>query len=251
MKNFKSLLTVAFLAALAMALPACPDGEVNLVETPDDDDTTENCGPDGVLISNGTECLCDDGIDNNSDGLADCDDQNCWDDPVCAGDDDDATTDDDDATTDDDDSAGDDDDSTTDDDDSAEPPVTIACVNAGAPSYDGGDWKLCWESVWAPTLSLWSNPSVGGMADEIAFSQTIWLTFGAANQASANAIVAEFGQMVEAGQVVFANVSTGAVSALVWADAPTATPYSGYYRLMVSPSAGSASWTSPVTSVTW
>ena len=55
---------------------------------------------------------CEDGADNDADGLFDCDDPDCAGAPVCQGDDDDATGDDDDATGDDDDSAvGDDDDS--------------------------------------------------------------------------------------------------------------------------------------------
>ncbi len=63
---------------------------------------------------------CDDGVDNDQDGVTDCADDGCFAATVCAeGDDDDATGDDDDATGDDDDSSGDDDDSSGDDDDSA------------------------------------------------------------------------------------------------------------------------------------
>ncbi len=71
---------------------------------------------------------CRDTLDNDGDGLIDCDDPGCaggidcgvvGDDDDATGDDDDATGDDDDATGDDDDATGDDDDSGVDDDDSA------------------------------------------------------------------------------------------------------------------------------------
>ena len=68
-----------------------------------------------------TEAVCDDSIDNDEDGLTDCDDSDCASSEACDlfGDDDDSQGDDDDSTGDDDDSAGDDDDSAGDDDDSA------------------------------------------------------------------------------------------------------------------------------------
>jgi hypothetical protein len=69
------------------------------------------------------ETECDDGEDNDLDGLYDCDDPDCGGVGDCPGDDDDAgdddVADDDDAADDDDDAADDDDDSGGDDDDSA------------------------------------------------------------------------------------------------------------------------------------
>ena len=95
----------AVLLALAVLVGACPSGE-------------EGVG----------QADCRDTIDNDGDGLIDCDDPGCaggidcgvvGDDDDATGDDDDATADDDDATGDDDDATGDDDDSASDDDDSA------------------------------------------------------------------------------------------------------------------------------------
>jgi hypothetical protein len=76
-------------ALLLVALPACPEEEI------EGDDAEE----------------CRDGADNDQDGYFDCQDNGCWDSPDCAGDDDtgddDSVVDDDSVT--DDDSTGDDD----------------------------------------------------------------------------------------------------------------------------------------------
>jgi len=80
--------------------------------TSDDDDDSAS-GDDDALAG---ESLCDDGLDNDSDGYVDCDDQDCWGSPACPpGDDDDS------ASGDDDDTSGDDDTSSDDDDASAGP----------------------------------------------------------------------------------------------------------------------------------
>jgi len=77
----------------------------------------------------GADEICDDGADNDCDGLADLADEDCD-----TGDDDDTTGDDDDTTGDDDDSAADDDD---DDDDDDGPPGDCQCGLTAGPA-DGG-----------------------------------------------------------------------------------------------------------------
>ena len=96
-----------------------------------------------------TEAVCDDSVDNDEDGLTDCDDSDCASSDACdllgddddsQGDDDDSQGDDDDSAGDDDDSAGDDDDSAGDDDDSAEEPVAVlsgVVTRSAAVSGDG------------------------------------------------------------------------------------------------------------------
>ena len=93
-----------------------------------------------VVVSCGSEpsaeAVCDDSIDNDEDGLTDCDDSDCASSEACDlfGDDDDSTGDDDD------DSTGDDDDSAGDDDDSADEDVAelYGVVTRSAPvSGDG------------------------------------------------------------------------------------------------------------------
>ncbi len=87
---------------------------------PDDDDVVSD---DDDASSNDFEGdapgECDDGADNDQDGLFDCDDPDCFGAPDCQGDDDDAAPDDDDVAPDDDDVAPDDDDVAPDDDDVA------------------------------------------------------------------------------------------------------------------------------------
>ena len=96
----------------------------------DGDGTVDSmdCAPADPAIYPGALEVCDDGIDNDCDSWADCQDNDCsvqpdqcpgGDDDDMAGDDDDSAGDDDDSAGDDDDSAGDDDDSAGDDDDSA------------------------------------------------------------------------------------------------------------------------------------
>ena len=73
--------------------------------------------------------ICDDNLDNDSDGFIDCEDQDCHLECPAIGDDDDSAGDDDDTSGDDDDSAGDDDDTSSGDDD------TAPCIDA-----DGDNW---------------------------------------------------------------------------------------------------------------
>ena len=90
---------VILLLLLAVLTAGCPQGEV------EGDEAGE----------------CDDGVDNDQDGLTDCADDECADATACAeADDDDAVADDDDVTDDDDSGADDDDSGTADDDDSAD-----------------------------------------------------------------------------------------------------------------------------------
>ena len=84
-----------FCGCLFALLLGC--NEAQPVEIPDDDDHDDE--------------LCADGIDNDLDSYVDCEDQDCWGEPECAGDDDDSAGDDDDLAGDDDSAGGDDDDS--------------------------------------------------------------------------------------------------------------------------------------------
>ena len=81
------------------------------------------------------EAVCDDSIDNDEDGLTDCDDSDCASSEAC-----DLFGDDDDSAGDDDDSAGDDDDSAGDDDDSADEDVAelYGVVTRSAPVSEDG-----------------------------------------------------------------------------------------------------------------
>jgi hypothetical protein len=82
---------------------------------------------------------CSDGIDNDQDGLTDCDDDGCVADPNCTGDDDDSAGDDDDSAGDDDDSApGDDDDSAPGDDDDSAPGDDDDSSSPGLPTGTDG-----------------------------------------------------------------------------------------------------------------
>jgi hypothetical protein len=76
-------------------------------------------GCDDSGVENNRPGDCSDGLDNDEDGLTDCEDSDCLSSSECAGDDDDTAGDDDDTAGDDDDTAGDDDDSAGDDDDTA------------------------------------------------------------------------------------------------------------------------------------
>jgi len=105
--------------------PCCSDadGDGYLDEACGGDDCDDG-DPD---VAPGTvEAACDDGVDNDCDGVIDGDDPDCdgGDDDDSTGDDDDSTGDDDDSTGDDDDTSGDDDDAggDDDDDDDATPP---------------------------------------------------------------------------------------------------------------------------------
>jgi hypothetical protein len=124
---------VLLLAGLAMAaLPGCSA-------------SSEPC-PDGQARSNEGACvpiggddddslageLCDDGADNDGDGHIDCDDQDCEDEPACAGDDDSASGDDDTG----DDDTGDDD---TGDDDTGDDDTGELDADSDGYSPDDGD----------------------------------------------------------------------------------------------------------------
>jgi len=101
----------------------------------DDDDTVP------LEIEGDEAGECDDGVDNDQDGLTDCDDDGCDNATVCTGDDDDSIGDDDDSVGDDDDAVGDDDDSAGDDDDStgAEDDVPgSSATNESNPGTGGG-----------------------------------------------------------------------------------------------------------------
>ena len=122
--------------------------------TGDDDDSTgddDDAGDDDDTVDDfeGDEPgECDDGADNDQDGLFDCDDPNCFGAPVCQDgdddDDDDSTGDDDDSTAgdDDDSTVGDDDDSTVgDDDDSTVGDDDDSTTAAGAPLIQNATWQ--------------------------------------------------------------------------------------------------------------
>ena len=83
-------IVAAALPLISLSLLGCPSGD-------DDDDTIP------AEIEGDEAGECDDGVDNDQDGLTDCDDDGCGAATACVGDDD----------TGDDDSAGDDDDDTT------------------------------------------------------------------------------------------------------------------------------------------
>jgi len=92
------------------SIEACPDGQGlrndGICAPLADDDDSAPGDDDGPS----SEQQCDDGLDNDSDGFVDCEDQDCWSDPACPqGDDDDSAGDDDDSAGDDDDTTGDDD----------------------------------------------------------------------------------------------------------------------------------------------
>ena len=75
--------------------------------TADDDDATADDDDDSTPDFEGDEPgECDDGADNDQDGLFDCEDPICFGPPACQAADDAATADDDDATADDDDATG-------------------------------------------------------------------------------------------------------------------------------------------------
>ena len=89
---------------------ACAHPQDHVADDTDCDDTDASVNPSAVEI-------CDDGIDNDCDGLVDLDDEDDCEDVADDDDDDSAGDDDDDSAGDDDDSAGDDDDTAGDDDD--------------------------------------------------------------------------------------------------------------------------------------
>ena len=90
-----SYLYLVTMIAILLAFGGCNGGD-------DDDDDTAPAEVEGDEAGE-----CDDGVDNDQDGLTDCDDDGCENASACVGDDDDVTSDDDDDTTgDDDDTAG-------------------------------------------------------------------------------------------------------------------------------------------------
>jgi hypothetical protein len=126
---------VQLLLAVALLTTSCftglPDTRSPFANGDDDDDTYEGDEPGE----------CNDGADNDQDGLFDCADPGCSGAPDCVGDDDDDTTaDDDDTTADDDDSTADDDDATADDDDATADDDDAASPNDPVISSLSGGW---------------------------------------------------------------------------------------------------------------
>ena len=95
---------------------------------------------------------CSDEADNDSDGLFDCDDSDCFGAPPCQGNDDDATDDDD----------GPDDDDATDDDDAADDD------DATSIDYCNGPWQIglfggyTFNGQLDNTDPMWDPPDMGG-----------------------------------------------------------------------------------------
>ena len=104
----------------------CDDGDAGLGLDDSDADGWTTCDGDCDDLDEtafpGNQEVCDDGVDNDCDGWADLDDDECE-----AGDDDDSTGDDDDST-------GDDDDSADDDDDDDDTPENCRCRLTGSGS---------------------------------------------------------------------------------------------------------------------
>ena len=132
-RGLSDILSPVFLALTLLAVTGCPNTSGSLVPDvimlPDDDDDTtpadddDDSAPDDYEGDKPLEC--EDGADNDQDGLYDCNDPDCAGAPACQGDDDDSSTgDDDDSSGDDDDAtpADDDDSSAGDDDDDVTPP---------------------------------------------------------------------------------------------------------------------------------
>ena len=141
----RTLLRHIFLLLLALGLvlslaSGCGSNRVDSDDDDDDDSAADDDDDDPILDPEGNAPgECNDGVDNDADGLTDCDDPGCEDAPACTGDDDDSVADDDD----DDSAAGDDDDDDSaagDDDDSASPVLFLVGEpnDTQATAYDLG-----------------------------------------------------------------------------------------------------------------
>ncbi len=86
-RPFLLFLSLAILSACGASSEPCPDGQGR--------SNDGVCAPLGDDDDSPAGEQCDDGDDNDGDGHIDCEDQDCEDDPVCAGDDDTAGDDDD------------------------------------------------------------------------------------------------------------------------------------------------------------